>query len=241
MEQGAQRVPFRLSEIKAAMTGKKPSDSNRTTSSSFKPTIINWGTLPYREAHQRQLAALEDRIAGRIGDTIFLVEHPHIYTYGRGADLSRFIPPIPVDSDQPIETVFVERGGDVTYHGPGQLVAYPIVDVRALTGDLHRFLYWLEEAIIRTIAHWGIEGRHHPEHTGVWVGERKIASIGVAVRKWISYHGLALNVTTDLRYFSAIEPCGLPAAVMTSMTGVTGSTIVLAEVAAAFSTAVREA
>ena len=222
------------------MPAKQPTDTDRSPSPSFAPTIIDWGTLPYREAHQRQLAALEDRIIGRIGDTVFLVEHPHVYTYGRGADLSRFTPPTPVDSDQPIETAFVERGGDVTYHGPGQLVAYPIVDVKSLTGDLHQYLYWLEEVIIRTIAHWGIEGRHHPEHTGVWGGDRKIASIGVAVRKWIAYHGLALNVATDLRYFNAIEPCGLPAEVMTSMVEITGEAIALSEVAEKFSAVVRE-
>ena len=199
-------------------------------SRAFAPEIIDWGTLPYGEAHRRQLVALDDRIAGRIGDRVFIVEHPHVYTYGRSSDMTQFRPPVPPDSGEPIETVFVERGGDVTYHGPGQLVAYPIRDVKALTGDLHQFLYWLEEIIIRTIAPWGIAGEHRPAYTGVWVGGRKIASIGVAVRKWVSYHGLALNVSTDLRHFGAITPCGLPPEVMTSMEIITGKSIALAEV-----------
>ncbi len=197
--------------------------------------IVDWGLLPYREAHLRQLEALESRLAGRVTDTVFLVEHPHVYTYGRAAQPPRSMP----TQLRGAECVAVERGGDVTYHGPGQLVAYPVVDVRALTGDLHRFLYWLEEVIIATIGHWGIQGVHHPTYTGVWVGECKIASIGVAVRKWISYHGIALNVSTDLSYFSAVDPCGLPAEVMTSMEKITGRAIAVDEVKETYADALR--
>lgn len=188
-------------------------------------TIVDWGDLAYREAHARQIVALTQRISGEIGDSVFLVEHPHVYTYGRGSQLSELAPVTPVESRTPVELVPVERGGGVTYHGPGQLVAYPILDVRAKTGDMRKFLRWLEEVIIRTIAHWGVKGDHHPEHTGVWVGERKIASIGVAVRQWISYHGIALNVSTDLRYFGAIHPCGLSPEVMTSLEMLTGKNV----------------
>lgn len=193
-------------------------------------STVDWGHLVYREAHKRQLDALTRRIVGEIGDTIFLVEHPHVYTYGRGSNLAELMPVTPVDSRTPVELVPVERGGGVTYHGPGQLVAYPILDVRKKTGDMHKFLRWLEDVMIRTIAHWGLEGDHHPTHTGVWVKDRKIASLGVAVRQWISYHGVALNVSTDLRYFGAIHPCGLSPEVMTSMELLTGRSITLAEV-----------
>ena len=193
-------------------------------------TIIDWGLLPFAEAHRRQLAALQDRVDGKIGDTVFLVEHPHVYTYGRGANLSELLPVTPVASKTPVELVAVERGGGVTYHGPGQLVAYPIIDVRQRTGDLHAFLRWLEDVIIDAIAPWGLAGEHHPLHTGVWVQGRKIASIGIAVRQWISYHGLALNVSTDLRYFGAIHPCGLSPEVMTSMEQLTGKSVGLSEV-----------
>lgn len=197
-------------------------------------SIVDWGHLAYREAHKRQLSAITQRIAGEIGDTVFLVEHQHVYTYGRGSNLAELMPVTPVDSRTPVELVPVERGGGVTYHGPGQLVAYPILDVRKKTGDMHKFLRWLEDVMIRTIAHWRLVGDHHPTHTGVWVNERKIASLGVAVRQWISYHGVALNVSTDLRYFGAIHPCGLSPEVMTSMEQLTGKSIPLADVKSRF-------
>jgi lipoyl(octanoyl) transferase len=201
--------------------------------------VVDWGYLPFREAHARQLAALEERIAGEIGDTVFLVEHPHVYTYGRGAGAS--IPEGPVEVlGQSVDRVVIERGGDVTYHGPGQLVAYPIVDVKSLTGDLHLFLHWLEDVVIQTLAPWGIRGSHHREYTGVWVGDRKIASIGIAVRKWVSYHGLALNVSSDLGFFGAIVPCGLPPQVMISMESVTGYKISLTDVNARFRSVLLE-
>jgi len=197
-------------------------------------SIVDWGHLAYPDAHARQLSALSRRITGEIGDTVFLVEHPHVYTYGRGSNLAELMPVTPVESRAPVELVPVERGGGVTYHGPGQLVAYPILDVREKTGDLHRFLRWLEDVLIRTIAPWGLLGNHHPNHTGVWVSGRKIASLGVTVRQWISYHGIALNVSTDLRYFGAIHPCGLPPEVMTSMEQLTGRSIPFADVKSRF-------
>ncbi len=189
----------------------------------------DWGHHSYADAYARQLALLDERIRGERGDTIAFVEHPHVFTYGRSS-LERNLEPEITVLGEPVSQVAIERGGDVTYHGPGQLVMYPIVDVRALTGDLHQFLRWIQDTMIKTIAHWDIEGRHHPEHTGVWVDDRKIASIGVAVRKWISFHGVALNVSTDLRFFGAIKPCGLPSEVMTSMSEVRGSPIRLDDV-----------
>lgn len=210
------------------------------TDATTSTIIHDWGLLGYREAHERQLVALTQRIAGEIGDTVFLVEHPHVYTYGRGSNLAELMPVAPVESRTPVELVPVERGGGVTYHGPGQLVAYPILDVRQKTGDMHKFLRWLEDVIIRTIAPWGLKGEHHPTHTGVWVNQRKIASIGVAVRQWKSYHGIALNVSTDLRYFGAIHPCGLSPEVMTSMEQLTGQRIALADVKTRFAEEVQK-
>jgi len=211
------------------MTSANSSSEQRIATPGDAITVIDWGRLAYRDAHQRQLAALDDRIAGRIDDTVFLVEHPHVYTYGRSS--GAIIPEGNAEVlGEQVDRVMIERGGDVTYHGPGQLVAYPIVDVKSLTGDLHQFLHWLEDVIIETIAPWGIKGNHNPEYTGVWVGDRKIASIGIAVRKWMSYHGLALNVATDLRFFGAIDPCGLPSEVMVSMESVTGFNIALRDV-----------
>ncbi len=162
---------------------------------------------------QRDLLA--QRQAGSIPDTLVLVEHPDTITMGRSARPDNLLDAggIPVFA--------IERGGDVTYHGPGQLVAYPIFLLRESERDLHRFLRGLEETTLRTLADFGLAGARRPGLTGVWTGDesppRKLASIGVAVRKWVTLHGLALNVNTDLARFGAIHPCGFDAGVMTSM------------------------
>ncbi len=170
--------------------------------------------MPYREVHARQLEWVTARQRGERPDALLLVEHPHIITVGRRAGaLANLLRP------GDVEVIEVERGGDVTYHGPGQVVAYPIVALGEGERDLHRFLRNLEEGMIRTLARFGIAGGCEPGKTGVWLagGARKIASIGIACRKWVTFHGLALNVNTDLAYFARIQPCGFDARVMTSM------------------------
>jgi lipoyl(octanoyl) transferase len=155
------------------------------------------------------------RQAGTIPDTLVLVEHPPAITKGRSARPENIIDA----GDVPVFAI--ERGGDVTYHGPGQLVAYPIFLLRESERDLHRYLRGLEEAVLRTLADFHIAGARRQGLTGVWTADettpRKLASIGVAVRKWVTLHGLALNVSTDLARFAAIHPCGFDASVMTSM------------------------
>lgn len=162
---------------------------------------------------QRDLVA--QRQAGTIPDTLILVEHPDAITLGRSARQENVVEA----GDIPVFAI--ERGGDVTYHGPGQLVAYPIFHLRESERDLHRYLRGLEEVVIRTLADFGIAGARRPGLTGVWTSSEhaphKLASIGVAVRKWVTLHGLALNVNTDLARFTAIHPCGFDAGVMTSM------------------------
>jgi lipoyl(octanoyl) transferase len=154
-----------------------------------------------------------ERQRGERRDALVLVEHPHVITVGRTRGALAHIL-----AAGDVEVVEVERGGDVTYHGPGQIVAYPILLLEEGERDLHRFLRNLEEAMIRTLARWEIAGAREPGKTGVWIeGRRKIASIGIACRKWVTFHGLALNVTTDLGYFARIQPCGFDATVMTSM------------------------
>lgn len=173
--------------------------------------IEDWQKIPYEEALQRMRARVSERIAGQIEDRLILCEHPAVITLGRrpGAHKNILHP-----RDIPI--VEAERGGDVTYHGPGQLVVYPILLLREGERDLHRYLRNLEEIVIRVLYAFDLKGgRSGP--TGVWVGERKIASIGVAARRWVVFHGLALNVDLDLTVFEAINPCGLEARVMTSM------------------------
>jgi lipoyl(octanoyl) transferase len=189
--------------------------------------IEDLGLLGYREAHARQLALVEERKREQGQDTLLLVEHPHVITLGRAQTAwANVVAPGEVD------VVPIERGGDVTYHGPGQLVAYPIVRLDEHERDLHRFLRSLEAGIIATLARYGIETGRSSGNTGVWIDGRKIASIGIACRRWITFHGLALNVTTDLSYFHRINPCGFEARVMTSMTRELGREVAMAEVKA---------
>jgi len=177
--------------------------------------VLDLGVAPYREVWARQLALVEQRQLGQIDDTLLLVEHPHVFTLGRRRESGANVL-APGD----VEVIEIERGGDVTYHGPGQLVAYPIVLLGDGERDLHRYLRDLEEAAIQTCAHFGVTAGREPGKTGVWIGgpnPKKLCSIGIACRKWVTFHGLALNVTTDLAYFARINPCGFEASVMSSL------------------------
>ncbi len=177
--------------------------------------LLDLGTREYGEvwALQRDLVAARQR--DEIADTLLLVEHPHVITAGRSAHRENLL----AVGDVPLFEI--ERGGDVTYHGPGQLVGYPIFLLRPEERDLHRYLRNLEEALIRALGQFGLAGDRKPGWTGVWTagGARKLASIGVAVKRWVTMHGFALNVSTDLSRFAAINPCGLDAAVMASVSG----------------------
>jgi lipoate-protein ligase B len=168
------------------------------------------GSRPYRAALSWQERMVRYRAGGIIRDTIFYMEHPDVVTVGRD------IPDEDMTKIKDIETFRITRGGGVTYHGPGQLIAYPVFDLRRRGKDLHKFIRDVEEGIIMALSTYGLKGGRHPEYTGVWVGKRKIASIGIAVRQWISFHGAAVNLTTDLDKFKVIDPCGLPPEIMTS-------------------------
>jgi lipoate-protein ligase B len=178
--------------------------------------VLDLGTAPYREVWARQLALVEQRQIGQAPDTLIVVEHPHVFTLGRRRESKQNVL-APGD----VEVVEIERGGDVTYHGPGQLVCYPIVLLEDGERDLHAFLRNLEEAVIQTCARAGVVADREPGKTGVWtttpLGRKKLCSMGIACRKWVTFHGLALNVTTDLSYFARINPCGFEASVMTSL------------------------
>jgi lipoyl(octanoyl) transferase len=159
---------------------------------------------------QEKLVDLKQRESSP--DILLFVEHPHVYTTGRSGKESNLLAPREIPVHRP------SRGGDVTYHGPGQLVVYPIIDLRSkLRRDVHRYLRNLESAAIRTLNDFGLAGTRRPPFTGIWIGSKKIAAIGIAVRRSITFHGLALNVNTDLSYFSRIIPCGLSWAEVTSM------------------------
>ncbi len=182
--------------------------------------VADLGTVPYAAALERQRGLAEDRIAGRLDhDLLLLLEHPPVVTLGRGARESSLPVAPELLRQRGIEVFDIERGGDVTYHGPGQLVGYPIFDLGRHRRDLHWFLRQIEETLIRALARFDIAGERRQGYTGVWTagGARKIASIGIHVRQWITWHGFALNVTTDLSPFSLIVPCGIPDVVMTSV------------------------
>ena len=192
--------------------------------------LLDLGTREYGEVWALQKELLGARQRDEIPDTLVFVEHPHVITLGRGTHRENLV------AVGDIPTFEIERGGDVTYHGPGQLVGYPIFLLRPDERDLHQYLRNLEESLIRGIAPFGVAGTRNPGWTGVWADDprtgdkRKLASIGVAVKKWVTMHGFALNVSTDLSQFTTINPCGLEANVMGSLSSVTGGAVDMAAV-----------
>ena len=191
--------------------------------------VRDLGRMPYRLCWALQKELVEERLAGRAPDTLLLVEHESVVTLGRGtrgaflAGGARVLREgeaefVELPGGARAEVIEVERGGQATYHGPGQLVAYPIVKLREGRRDLHAWMRALEQAVIDALSPLGVRAGRREGATGVWVGgQRKICSIGVAASRWVTYHGLALNVGTDLAHFAAIAPCGFEAGVMTSV------------------------
>ena len=180
--------------------------------------------MAYRDAQARQEQLVKERLLWPF-DLLILLEHPPVITLGRNARQEHLLWSDAALLAAGIDCVASRRGGDITMHLPGQMVGYPIVDLNHYQRDLHRFLRLLENILIRTLADHGLHGESLPGKTGVWIEGRKIASIGVAVRHWISYHGFALNIDNDLSAFKAIIPCGLPGISMTSMSKELGRTV----------------
>jgi lipoate-protein ligase B len=179
--------------------------------------VYKLGKVDYRKALEIQLKLLEMRVNGEIGDTLLLLEHPPTVTIGRRGNMGNLLAAKNYLSKAGIHFEVISRGGDITYHGPGQLVGYPIMDLNGMGRDVHKYLRNLEEAIIVSLGDFGIRGRRIKGITGVWAKWHKIASIGVGVRRWVTYHGFALNVNTDLSYFDMIVPCGIENVKMTSI------------------------
>lgn len=174
-----------------------------------KCTVLDLGRLDYGSALEVQQRLVAERKQGTVGDHLLLVEHPHVITLGRNGHMENLLASDEILTRAGISFYPTDRGGDVTYHGPGQLVGYPILDLRDWRRDVGAYVRSLEQAIIDTVADYGIAAGRIPKLTGVWVGERKIAAIGVHISRWVTSHGFALNVTTDLSYFQYIVPCGL--------------------------------
>jgi lipoyl(octanoyl) transferase len=180
--------------------------------------VVDLQRMPYAEALELQRNVARDRISGAISeDVLLLVEHPPVVTLGRSSKQKNLISSPDFLQSRGVELFEVERGGDVTFHGPGQLVGYPIIDLKRHKLDLHWYLRQVEEAIIRVLSRYGISAERSTGYTGVWTGGRKITSIGVHARDWVTWHGFAMNVVTDLTYFDLIVPCGIQDVEMTSI------------------------
>jgi lipoate-protein ligase B len=172
--------------------------------------VLRVGRMPYAEAHETQKQLVERRLAGAAGDTLMLTEHDPVVTVGRRTPRESL-------AGVGVPVVEIERGGDATYHGPGQVVAYPILALPEGRRDLHRYLRDLEQVVIGVLAEFDVDGRRKEGLTGVWIGDKKVCSIGVAVRRWVTWHGFALNVHNDLEAFRRFHPCGLDPDVMTRL------------------------
>jgi lipoate-protein ligase B len=180
--------------------------------------LLNLAETPYPEAYALQTAANAARHTGRLDrDLVILLEHPPVFTLGRRGGRENLIVPEETLRTRGIEIVPVERGGDITYHGPGQLVVYLIMDLKSGRWAVVEFVSGLENAMVRTASQWGISAAGNDELRGAWIGGRKLGSVGITVRRGVTFHGLALNVNTDLEPFTWINPCGIQGCTMTSL------------------------
>ena len=192
-------------------------------------TVLELGLIEYQEAYHLQRTLHQHRVEGKISDVLLLLEHPPTITIGKSGTLDNVLISRERLAQQGISLFFIDRGGDVTYHGPGQLVGYPILDLREREKDIHCYVRNLEEVILRTLRDFSIDADRDERHPGVWVNEQGIAAIGLSLRNWVSLHGFALNINIDLEHFSFINPCGFSDRRATSMSKILGSQIPMQE------------
>ena len=188
--------------------------------------IVRLGRRKYDEVWEKQKALVDQRRFGAVPDTLILVEHDPVYTLGKNSNENHLLQ----TRDRHVPVYHIERGGDVTFHGPGQLVGYPILDLHHHRLSVSWYMRTLEDILIQTLGQFGIEARSREGLTGVWVREEKIAALGVRLSRWISMHGFALNVNTDLKFFDGIIPCGIFEYDVTSMSQILGEEVSLVEV-----------
>ena len=193
-------------------------------------SVYQLGLIKYSDAYHLQQRLLVKRLNGLIEDTLLLLEHPPTITVGKSGKLENILTSQAQLAESGVSLIFTDRGGDVTYHGPGQIVGYPIFDLRERGKDIHRYLHNLEEVLIRTLNDFSIKSELDSGHAGVWVKDEEIAAIGLSIRKWVTMHGFALNVNTDLARFSLINPCGFTDRKATSMARLLGSEIAMESV-----------
>jgi len=195
-----------------------------------KLNYCDLGFIDYKEAWDLQREIFNKRVTGDLDDCLLLLEHPNTYTLGKTAHKEHLIGTENYLKENKISVYDIDRGGDITYHGPGQIVGYPIIDLNNWYKDTHKYLRALEEVIIKTCKEYGLNCERNSKHTGVWLNDRKIAAIGIKVSRWITMHGFAFNVNTDLNLFNGIIPCGIQDKSVTSLSNELKSSINLSEV-----------
>jgi len=193
-------------------------------------TYCDLGLIDYKEAWDLQKSIFNLRVKGDIPDTLFLLEHPHTYTLGKVARKNNLIGNEDFLRKNNISVYDIDRGGDITYHGPGQIVGYPIINLEEWKKDTHKYLRALEEVIMKSCIEYGLAPCRDSKYTGVWIGEKKIAAIGIKVSRWITMHGFAFNVNTNLNMFKGIIPCGINDKDVTSLKNELGREISIDEV-----------
>jgi lipoate-protein ligase B len=187
--------------------------------------VYQLGVMAYDQAHRLQKNLIPKILAGETPEVLLLLEHPPTITIGKSGALDNVLISSSQLAREEIALFFTDRGGDATYHGPGQIVGYPLMDLRKRNRDLHRYVHDLEEVLIRTAMDFSISAHRDQGHRGVWVGKEELAAIGLGVTKWITFHGFALNVTSNLDHFSFINPCGFSDRKATSMSRLLSSNI----------------
>ncbi len=192
-------------------------------------TVHRLGRVDYAEAHELQERLQRARIRGAIGDTLLLLEHPPVITLGRGAKAGNILLPRELLEARGFTVHEIGRGGDVTYHGPGQIVGYPILDLSPDRKDVRRYVGDLEELMIRLAASYGLSARRIEKLNGTWIEDRKIGAVGVRISRWVTMHGFAFNVTTDLSHFGVIVPCGITDKAVTSLKAELGRDVAVGE------------
>lgn len=192
--------------------------------------ILDLGRIDFEECYRLQKDLVRRRRAGEAEDSILFAEHNEVFTIGRTGSENNLLVPYEALLQEGLKVLRIDRGGDVTFHGPGQLVVYPVIDLKGSGRDLHRHLRDLEELAIRFLKDYSIDAERVSGKTGAWVSGKKIASVGVGASGWITYHGLSININCDLRYFSMINPCGMKKVEMTSLERIKGSPAEMAEV-----------
>lgn len=204
------------------------------TAGSRTVRVYDLGTTRYQDVHRLQQGLQAQRRAGGGEDTFLLTEHRPVFTLGRShPEPNLRVSPELVEREG-IDIVQTERGGDITYHGPGQIVGYGIIDLKGWDLGIIDYVSGLEEIVVKVLADWGIEGVRNPDARGVWVGERKIASVGINVRRYVTMHGVALNVAPNMEHIALMNPCGMPGAEMTSLSAEVGKPIAMGEVTESF-------